>query len=144
MRRIVVWIMGLLLLAGAPILSCAEPEAGKLTPPSGEAIGYIRVTVGSQTGWLPVPEKGEYTFPLEQVLPDGTHTLNVIHVTSEGVYMESSTCENQDCVEQGIVTFENLHSRILGRFIICLPNTVMLELFTLEETAAIAVAGQEP
>ncbi len=112
-------------------------------PPSGEAVGYVRVTAGLQTGWLPVPEKGEYSYPLEQILTDGTRTLNVVHVSSEGVYMESSTCENQDCVEQGIVTFDNLNSRILGRFIICLPNYVTLELFTTEETAAILAAEQE-
>lgn len=57
--------------------------------------------------------------------------------------MESSTCENQDCVEQGTVTFDNLNSRILGRFIICLPNYVTLELFTPEETATILAAGRE-
>ncbi len=151
MKRILALMIGLLLLAGSLSFSSAEPaddpgtaEANDTASPYGKAIGYIRVTVGLQTGWLPVPEKGEYSYPLEQVLPDGSHTLNVIHVSSEGVYMESSTCENQDCVEQGLVTFDNLSTRILGLFIICLPNCVMLELFTLEEVAAILAAGQEP
>ena len=151
MKRFLALMIGLLLLAGGLSFSSAEPaddpgtaESSETASPFGKAIGYIRVTVGSQTGWLPVPEKGEYSYPLEQVLPDGSHTLNVIHVSSEGVYMESSTCENQDCVEQGLVTFDNLSTRILGRFIICLPNCVMLELFTLEEVAAILAAGQEP
>jgi len=153
MKKVLALMMSFLLLAGSLNLSVAETagntgadtaEQGDTESPYGKPIGYIRVTVGYQVGWLPVPEKGEYSYPLEQVIPDGTHTLNVIHVSSEGVYMESSTCENQDCVEQGLVTFDNLSTRILGRFIICLPNFVSLELFTLEEAAAILAAGQEP
>ncbi|MBR4458648.1 MAG: NusG domain II-containing protein [Clostridia bacterium] len=140
MKRWLALMTGLL-LALLPVFSRAE--AGE-DAPSGRAIGYIRVTVGAQVGWLPVPEKGAYSYPLEQVLPDGSHALNVIRVTSEGVYMESSTCENQNCVEQGIVTFENLSSRVLSRYIICLPNQVMLELFTPEEAAALLAAGEEP
>jgi len=151
MKRILAWMMTLLLLACAAGLSRAEaagetgaPEESGESSPYGNPIGYVRVTTASQTGWLPVPERGEYTFPLEQTLPDGTRTLNLIHVSPEGVYMEASTCKNQDCVEQGAVTFGNLNSRVLGRYIICLPNFVMLELFTPEEAAAIAAAGQEP
>lgn len=56
--------------------------------------------------------------------------VNTIHVTPESVWMESSTCEGQDCVEQGVVTAENRASRALGNMIICLPNRVQLELFT--------------
>ncbi len=152
MKRMFILLAVFLLITGslssvnAESAGNAETDAKGKTeavPPSGDAIGYVRVTAGSQNGWLPVPEKGEYSYPLEQIRTDGTHTLNVVHVSSAGVYMESSTCENQDCVEQGTVTFDNLNSRVLGRFIICLPNYVTLELFTPEETAAILAADQE-
>ena len=63
----------------------------------------------------------------------GTETENVVHLTPEGVYMESSTCEGHDCVLQGEVTLENRKDRILGNMIICLPNQVCLQLFTPDE-----------
>ena len=66
-------------------------------------------------------------------MPDGTEVENVIHLTPDGVYMEDSTCENHDCVEQGEVTLENREERILSNMIICLPNQVWLQLFTPEE-----------
>ena len=77
-----------------------------------------------------------------QVEADGTPAENVIHLTPEGVYMEDSTCENHDCVEQGEVTLDNRKDRILGNFIICLPNQVTLQLFTPDEIEAM-LAGQE-
>ena len=97
------------------------------------ARGYVLVSTAAQSGWLPLPEEGEYSYHLKQVLADGSEAENVIHLTPDGVYMEDSTCENHDCVGQGIVTLENRDERILGNFIICLPNQVYLQLFTPEE-----------
>ena len=97
------------------------------------ARGYVLVSTAAQSGWLPLPEEGEYSYHLKQTLADGTEAENVIHLTQDGVYMEDSTCENHDCVQQGIVTLENRNERILGNFIICLPNQVYLQLFTPEE-----------
>ena len=71
--------------------------------------------------------------PGHMLLPDGTPAENVIHVTAEGVYMEDSTCENHDCVDQGEVTLDNRKDRILGNMIICLPNQVTLQLLTPDE-----------
>ena len=42
--------------------------------------------------------------------------------------MESSTCENQDCVGQGTVNVDTYEQRILGTYIICLPNEVVIEM----------------
>ena len=106
----------------------AEPEA---TPQPAKA--YVLVQTATQMGFLPVPDEGEYAYHLEQVLPDGTPAENVIHVTAEGVYMEDSTCENHDCVDQGEVTLDNRKDRILGNMIICLPNQVTLQLLTPDE-----------
>ena len=57
---------------------------------------------------------------------DGKH--NEVKVTNEGVVMHSSNCESQDCIKQGDVTLENIEKRILGGWIICLPNEVTIEL----------------
>ena len=132
------------LLAGtalwAPALAEAVPEPTATAVP---ARGYVLVTTATQSGWLPLPEKGELTYPLRQVLPDGTETLNVIHLSPTGVFMEDSTCENHDCVKQGEVTLENRDERILGNMIICLPNQVMLQLFSPEELLASVGGAQD-
>ena len=97
------------------------------------ARGYVLVQTATQSGWLPLPDEGEYSYPLRQVLPDGSEAENLIHLTADGVYMEDSTCENHDCIAQGTVTLENRDERILSNYIICLPNQVFLQLFTPEE-----------
>ena len=115
-----------------------EPPAENSTENSSEeqpavAKAYILLTYSGGSFWLPLPETEDYTLPVRQVRDDGTEEVNLIHVTPEGFYMESSTCENQDCVEQGIVTLENRHERILYNAVLCLPNMVSLELYTPEE-----------
>ena len=107
------------------------------------APGYVFVQTATVQGWLPLPAEGEVSFPLAQTLPDGTEALNVIHLTPHGVWMEDSTCEGHDCVKQGEVTFDNIGTRILGRFILCLPNQVSLELYSTEELLAL-MGQQEP
>ena len=107
-----------------------SPEATEAPKP---AKGYVLVTTATQAGWLPLPEEGELSVPVKQVLPDGTEAENVIHLTPDGVYMEDSTCEGHDCVQQGTVTLDNREERILSNMIICLPNQVCLQLFTPEE-----------
>ena len=63
----------------------------------------------------------------------GEDMVNRIHVTPESIWMESATCENQDCVDQGIVTADNRDSRVLDNMIICLPHQLQLYLFTADE-----------
>ena len=59
---------------------------------------------------------------------------NTISFTQNGVYMHSSTCNNQLCVHQGEVNFENYKTRFLGNSIICLPNRVVVSLLVNETT----------
>ena len=121
----------------------AQPEAtGETDEAPRPASGYVLVTMATQSGWLPLPEEGEVSYPLRQLLPDGTEAVNTIHLTPDGVYMEDSTCEGHDCVKQGVVTLENRDERILGNMIICLPNQVTLQLFTPEELLEM-VKGQQ-
>lgn len=55
-------------------------------------------------------------------------SVNVIRMTENGFWMESSTCKNQDCIYQGEVTRDNWNLRLLGTHVICLPNRVDVEL----------------
>ena len=140
-RRILSLLLSILLVfCGGALAEAAEkPAEAEAADPAAEgdspqpAPGYVLVTAGGQMGWLPLPEEGEYSVPIRLVQPDGTETENLVHLTPEGVYMEDSTCENHDCVEQGEVTLANKKDRILGNMIICLPNQVTLQLFTPDE-----------
>ena len=97
------------------------------------AKAYVIVTAGNESRIFPVPDEGEYSFSVVLHHEDGEDSENVVHVTSDGVYMEKSTCDNQDCVEQGTVTIDNRKERALYNMIVCLPNQVMLELYTPDE-----------
>ena len=121
-------------IAAAEPTVTAQPQATEEPTDSPKpAKGYVLVTTATQSGWLPLPEEGEVSYPLRQLLPNGTEAVNTIHLTPEGVYMEDSTCEGHDCVQQGEVTLDNRAERILGNMIICLPNQVTLQLYTPEE-----------
>ena len=117
----------------------AEPAA---TPRPARA--YVLVSTATQMGFLPLPDGGEYSYHLEQILPDGTPAENVIHLTPDGVWMEESTCENHDCIDQGHVTLDNRADRVLGNMIICLPNQVTLQLLTPEEILEMTQAQNAP
>ncbi|MBR2824629.1 MAG: NusG domain II-containing protein [Clostridia bacterium] len=106
------------------------------------ARGYVLVTTATRQGFLPLPEEEDYVFPLTETLSDGTVWENVIHLTPEGVYMESANCENHDCVDEGTVTLENRKDRILGNMIVCLPHQVTLELYTPEEILKLLADAQ--
>lgn len=129
---------------GIPAEPTAAPADDPAEAPTATAVparGYVMVQTATQYGFLPLPEE-EYSIPVSQILPDGTTCTNVIHLLPDGVYMESSTCENQDCVGEGTVTLENKADRVLGNFILCLPNQVTLQLFTPEELLEIYSAAE--
>ena len=92
---------------------------------------YLLVTAGSTT-FEPILLVAEDVLTLTQ----DEDTVNTIHVTPDSIWMESSTCENQDCVDQGVVNAANRHTRILDNMIICLPNRVQLELCDADELRA--------
>lgn len=104
----------------------AESAATATDLPKVEA--YLLLTVQGAV-YEPLPLAGEGSFTIKQ--EDGA--TNTVHVTPTSVYMEHSSCENQDCVEQGTVSLDNIDDRVLYNMIICLPNQVTLELHT-EET----------
>lgn len=114
----------------------AVPEATEVPADNGEtaavqhAKAYLVVTVaGAMYEPIPLYEEGRYTITRGDM-------VNTIAVTPESVLMHSSSCDNQDCVLQGEVSLENRSKRVLQNMILCLPNEVILELYTFEEVAA--------
>ncbi len=115
----------------APTQSSVPTDVPAATEPSPTATepaqAYLVVTVaGAVYEPIPLQKPGRYT------VRRGEH-VNVIQVTEDSVCMAESSCDNQDCVYQGVVNLENRSGRVLQNMIICLPNEVMLELYTYEE-----------
>lgn len=95
------------------------------------AYGYMLLTVhGIPYDIIPLRDNGEFVLTQSDI-----GATNTIHTTKYSAWMAHSTCDNQDCVEQGIVSLDNIKERILGNMIICLPNGLMVELLTAEELA---------
>ena len=111
----------------------AAPSAG------GPEEAYLLITVrGVQYEPIALDGEGEYTLRQKD-----TGAENTIHVTKDSIWMSSSTCENQDCVEQDVVSLENRQKRLLQNMIICLPNEVTLELLTAEEAAQVRAENED-
>lgn len=119
----------------------AATDAGEeaTAAPVAEAQAYLLVTVGDVT-YQPLALQGEGEFSLTQ---GETGMVNVVHVTPDSIWMADSTCDNQDCVEQGVVSLETMNDRVLGNMIICLPHQVTLELYSAEEMAALIASVEE-
>lgn len=107
---------------------------------SDPSAAYVLVRMQNSAGLLPLPTEGEYTRTIRQNLPDGTEAVNVLHLTTNGVWMEDSNCEGHDCINEGEVTLENREERVLWNMIICLPHQLSLELITRDE--ALQMIGQ--
>ena len=107
-------------LAGCDVLEELTPDpSDRQTEQTADAPAETQTDV-------PLTEPGRYT------VTRGEH-INVIEVTEDSVCMAESTCDNQDCIYQGTVTLENKNERVLQHMILCLPNEVILELYTYEE-----------
>lgn len=92
-------------------------------PQTQEVRGYVVITVNGRQYGDPIAMDRDKIITVKQ--EDGK--INRVHITPDEVYMESSTCDNQDCVGEGNVTHDNYQKRILGSWIICLPNAVTIE-----------------
>jgi len=113
----------------------AEPEAqgpammGPMPPKKAETVrGHVVLTIAGRQYGDPIPMDRDKIITLRQ--EDGK--INKVHITPEKVYMESSTCDNQDCVGQGEVHIDTYMDRILSTYIICLPNNVQIEMVPAE------------
>jgi hypothetical protein len=127
----------------------SEPEAAsEKTPSAGTYEEFVRESVAAyfaeypaesylivntnSSAYSPIPLTEDNSFRITQ--QDGSE--NVIHIGKNSFYMESSNCDNQNCVEQGEVTLENREKRLLFNMVICLPHNLSLELMTREEAEA--------
>ncbi len=116
----------------------AEPEkaeaagpmmAGPMPPKqTAQVRGHVVLTIGNRQYGDPIPMDRDKIITLKQ--EDGK--INKVHITPETVYMESSTCDNQDCVQQGEIHVDTYQDRILGTYVICLPNNVTIEMVPAE------------
>ena len=113
---------------GDPLQILQEIEPLQEGQGAGGEEAYLVVTVGD-VRYRPLPLLREATYALRQ---EGGRE-NVFHVTRDSVYMQSASCDNQNCIHQGMATLGNMDTRVLGGMIICLPNRVVLELLTPEE-----------
>ena len=109
----------------------AEPQAFGPMPraQTAQVRGHVVLTVGGRQYGDPIAMDRDKIITIRQ--DDGR--VNQVHITPEKVFMESSTCENQDCVGQGEITLDNYNTRILGAYVICLPNNVTVELVPVGE-----------
>ncbi len=62
----------------------------------------------------------------------GDGRVNVIVIDENGVHMESSTCKNQLCVQQGTIDPGKADELLLNSWIVCLPNGVTVEVTAAE------------
>ena len=103
---------------------------GPMMPKKVEKVrGHVVLTVAGRQYGDPIPMDRDKIITIRQ--EDGK--INKVHITPEKVYMESSTCDNQDCVGQGEIHVDTYQTRILSTFVICLPNSVQIEMVPAEE-----------
>lgn len=109
----------------APSATAAAEASSETTREPAKGFLVVQVA-GAMYEPIPLYEAGRYTITRGDL-------VNTIEVTPDSIRMHESSCDNQDCVEQGTVTLENKSKRVLQNMIICLPNEVVLELYTPEE-----------
>ena len=110
----------------------AAGPAGPMMPQAQNASdvkGHVIITLNGRQYGDPIPMDRDKIITIRQ----DDEKINKIHITPDSVVMESSTCENQDCVGEGEITLENYKTRILSTYIICLPNGVQIEMVPVEQ-----------
>ncbi len=115
-RRDVQIILGILVIAALLFVLIPKPAAGATS-------ATVVIYVGNQEyKRVPLNE-------LQDILVEQTGgRVNEIVIDGHGVHMGRSTCDNQDCVQQGEITLDNYEERVLSTWIVCLPNEVSIEL----------------
>ena len=92
-----------------------------VSPESGDGLRVYITCDGRPLLDLPFGE----AHSVQIIQDDGSE--NTVAITGEAVYMAHADCDNQDCVQMGAVTRENLELRVMGGFIICLPHKISVE-----------------
>lgn len=95
----------------------------------GEDVPRLRISIG---GTIHSVVLLDHEDTIELVQENGFR--NVVKVFPGGFVMQESNCRNQDCIQQGEVTTDNVDTRLLYHQIICLPNQVVLEMVEGEDS----------
>lgn len=104
------------------VLLDGRPWDGQpVSPEAGDGLRVIVALDGRTLVDLPFGEPREVTVSQPGV------GENTVAVTGDAVYMAHADCENQDCVDMGAVTRDNLELRVMGGFIVCLPHKLSVE-----------------
>ncbi len=117
-KRDILLIVGILILAAALFFGVKYLAGNGSTAVK----GYVSVTVNSRE-WVRLPLDEPTTYVVHQT--NGAENTITIDENGE-VYISHASCDNQDCVEQGHVTEDNVETRVLMNQIICLPNNVVV------------------
>ncbi len=102
--------------------SQSAPNPASQTPALSSTEDQVVIYIGDKIYDI-VPLKDDVI-----TIDQGDGKINEITITPHGAHMSHSTCENQDCVQQGEATLENFDTRVLMGWVICLPNQVSIEL----------------
>jgi hypothetical protein len=120
-KKDILLICGVLLLALVAFfvsrLFAQKSDAAKVTVYVGGAV-YAQVSADDYQ-----------TITVDQ----GDGKVNVIVIDRSGVRMESSTCKNQICVHHGTIDPNNADELLLDHWIVCLPNSVSVEVTGAED-----------
>ncbi len=124
---LVIAAVALLIVVAGAIAAVVRP---RMAPVEENTRAYLVVEVAGQMYEPMLLEvDGKFTITRGEM-------VNVVAVTKDSVTMHSSTCDNQDCVLQGVVSLENRADRVLQNMILCLPHEIVLALYTEEEVKA--------
>lgn len=115
MKRIDLVVIGTVLALAAILLLLFRVPSG--------AEGYAVVYVNDEE-YARLPLDTPATLTIDQ----GDGKVNVVEIFKGGVRMQSASCHNQLCVQQGDVTPQSAAHAALKNWIVCLPNGVSIEL----------------
>ena len=107
--------------AGRVRVDGVEWKGASISPDDGDSLRVYITSDGQPLLDLPFSEPHSV-----QILQDDG-AENTVAITGNAVYMDHADCENQDCVQMGEVTRDNLELRVMGGFIICLPHKISVE-----------------
>ena len=128
----IVLVVVIVLIAAAAVVAVTQRK--ELEPVTEDTRAFLVITVaGEMYEPIELTEEGRYSITRGDM-------VNEVAVTKDSVTMHSSTCDNQDCVLQGTVTLENRSDRVLQNMILCMPNEVVLELYTDTEVAELLMS----
>jgi len=117
-KRDILLIAGILIVAAGVFFGIKYFVIDKANAVS----GYVSISVNSRE-WVKLPLDEPTSYTVHQ--SDGCE--NTITIDEGGVvYVSYSNCDNQDCVEQGKITPDNVGDRVLMNQIICLPHNLVV------------------